>query len=101
MVELRHSDVDINPQYSDGIDSDALVINLMFESNPALIGNVDKSHKDSMLPRFSRQGMEAFEAGLDEVSRRTAAGALLQVLTSDRFVDFEVSSRSARFAEIH
>lgn len=76
VVDLRHADVDINPQYSDSIDSDALVINLMFESNPALIGNVDKSHKDSLLPRYSRQGIEAFEAGLDEVRglvrRRTA-----------------------------
>lgn len=69
MVELRHSDVDVNPQYSDSIDGDTLVINLMFESNPALIGNVEKSHKESMLPRFSRQGIEAFEAGLDEVRR--------------------------------
>lgn len=69
VVELRHSDVDVNPQYSDSIDGDTLVINLMFESNPALIGNVEKSHKESMLPRFSRQGIEAFEAGLDEVRR--------------------------------
>lgn len=69
VVDLRHTDVDINPQYSDSIDVEFLTIHLMFETNPALIGsNADRSQKESLLPPFPRVGLEAFEAGLDEVS---------------------------------
>lgn len=67
VIDLRHSDVDINPQYSESIDIELLRMHLMLESDPALIGQEDSSAKESLLPPFARMGLEAFEAGLDEV----------------------------------
>jgi hypothetical protein len=41
----------------------------MLESDPALIRQEDSSAKKSLLPPFARMGLEAFEAGLDEISK--------------------------------
>ncbi len=74
VVDLRYSDVDLNPQYSDSIDLELLAVHLMFETNPSLISLQNNTNyaelnarKQMLLPPYPKMGIEAFEAGLDEV----------------------------------
>lgn len=71
MLELRHHDVDVNPDYADHFDIEIFSMHLVFEmrevgepTNDSAIdnGNIRR------LPLLPRVGLDAFEAGLDEVS---------------------------------
>ncbi len=69
ILELKSSDVDINPQYSESLDMEIFTIHLMFENNPSLAPKQKlKDNEVNRLPFFPKQGLEAFQAGLDEVS---------------------------------
>jgi hypothetical protein len=61
ICELHHSDVDINPQYSDSIDTAIFTMHLMFQHN--------RSECTQLLPPFPSLGVDSFTSGLDEVPR--------------------------------
>jgi len=70
VLELKFGDVDINPQYADSLDLELFTIHLMFENNPVLITrnhSVPQTSGWIKLDVFPRRGMEAFDAGLQEV----------------------------------
>lgn len=72
ILELKATDVDINPQYSESLDVEIFTVHLMFENNPTLTPNPKLRLKDSDVMRlasFPKVGLEAFEAGLDEISK--------------------------------
>lgn len=75
-MELKRQNVDVNPEYSDSLDSDLFTVHLMFEKVSAsgidltLEGKKEGGGRQlplAMLPNRHQSGKEAFEAGLDEV----------------------------------
>jgi hypothetical protein len=68
ILELKTPDVDVNPQYCDSLDVEIFTVHLMFETNPSLTPKQKiKDNEIIKLPTFPKIGVEAFEAGLDEV----------------------------------
>ncbi len=62
-VELKHSEVDINPQYLDSLDVEIFKLHLTFErlGGEALQSNLT-------LSPFAKSGLDAFQRGLNEVN---------------------------------
>ena len=67
MVELKHSDVDINPQYQESLDIELFKVHLMFDISEHVVPSTATGIV-TRLPPFPRLGLPAFRAGLDEVS---------------------------------
>jgi hypothetical protein len=72
VLELKHADIDVNPDYADSLDVEIFAVHLMFESSPELLPPLSPARPDLLtrLPAFPSMGLDAFEAGLDEVLRR-------------------------------
>lgn len=88
VVVLKHFNCDINPQYLDSLDTELFTVHLMFGTNPdddqsrkdnkkknqtmAKEGAITPTNKDLeklSLPVYHTPGVDAFEAGLDEISK--------------------------------
>lgn len=73
IVELRHYNVDINPQYADSLDVELFKIHVMFETHEETLDTLKAGRRGAQpdkvmqLPPYHKLGVEAFEAGLDEV----------------------------------
>lgn len=65
------SEVDFNPQHSEKVHSDgdpeAFALNLVFDRELTQLNQVSRANVITSLPSFPKCGLEAFEAGLDEV----------------------------------
>jgi len=68
VLELKYGDVDINPQYADSLDVEIFTVHLMFENNPMMI-NRSPGNGKVKLTQFPHLGLEAFNAGLTEISQ--------------------------------
>ena len=65
VVELKRQNVDVNPEYSDSLDVELFAVHLMFEK---AVGDAPRGE----FRPYRLQGREAFEAGLDEISKQHA-----------------------------
>ena len=63
VVELKRQNVDVNPEYSESLDVELFAVHLMFE--PAT-GEPPRCEYRA----YRTQGRDAFEAGLDEISKQ-------------------------------
>eukprot|EP00981_Chlorochromonas_danica_P001557 scaffold341_cov154-Ochromonas_danica.AAC.1 len=67
------SEVDFNPEHSDKLHSDgdpeAFALNLVFDRELTPSNQISRANAVTSLPSFPKYGIEAFEAGLDEISK--------------------------------
>ncbi len=65
VIELHHTDVDINPQYAESLDTEIFKVHLMFDNT----NRNESSLPNQMisLPTFAALGPDSFRSGLDEV----------------------------------
>eukprot|EP01034_Spumella_vulgaris_P023840 gene23840-30115_t len=68
VMSLASENVDINPQYADAIDVELFKVQILF-SNDGVAEGDRKDGKWSQLPKYSKLGIEAFQGGLEELSR--------------------------------
>jgi hypothetical protein len=67
VIELGKSNVDVNPEYSDSLDSAAFTVHLMFDAVSEASRRRAREKGGEFQDAYQLRGHEAFEAGLDEV----------------------------------
>jgi hypothetical protein len=77
-VELKRQNVDVNPEYSDSLDHELFTVHLMFEKpsmdttghmTPGDCNTMVQRYGNTLLPHRYLTGRDAFEAGLDEITK--------------------------------
>lgn len=66
-VELSKDNVDINPEYVDSLDDAVFTVHLLFQAADERA--IEKVENREFANTYQLRGKEAFESGLDEVSR--------------------------------
>ena len=71
VVELKRQNVDVNPDYGESLDVELFTVHLMFEKPLCLVSPNTPSRISSsdVLPSYKFNNRDAFELGLDEISK--------------------------------
>ncbi len=71
VVELKRQNVDVNPDYGESLDVELFTVHLMFEKPMCLVSPNTPSRISSsdVLPSYKFNNRDAFELGLDEISK--------------------------------
>ena len=71
VVELKRQNVDVNPDYGESLDVELFTVHLMFEKPMCLVSPNTPSRISSsdVLPSYKFNNKDAFELGLDEISK--------------------------------
>lgn len=67
VIELSKHNVDINPEYADSVDTSTFSMHLLFE--PPSQEVIQKPEYQAFANTYQLRGKDAFEAGLDELSK--------------------------------